>query len=111
MLIKGGFHLTKWLSSSQALMTTIRTEDRFKPTLNLALDALPTEKTLGMFWDFERDQFVFKIRVMEEASTKRSIFTAASSIYDPLGLLSPVTLPVKILSWEQVRVAVLTQSK
>ena len=34
---------------------------------------------------------------MQQATTKRSILHAVADLYDPLGLISPVTLPGKLL--------------
>ena len=96
MLQKGGFRLTKWLSSRE-VMAGIKSEERIKPTLNLDLDPLPTEKTLGVYWNSEEDVFLFKIKLQTGANTKRTILSATSSVYDPLGFLSPVIFTSKII--------------
>ena len=69
-----------------------------------------TSKALGVFWNQESDQFVFHPKtLLKEASrfgkipTKRQIFSLAQSLFDPLGLLSPVVLVAKLIMqriWE-----------
>ena len=97
MLKRGGFRLTKWLSSSRTLMSEIDCKERLDPTLDLEFDPLPTEKTLGIFWDSDADDFLFRIKTLHQAKTKREIFSSVSSIYEPLGFLSPVVLLAKTL--------------
>ena len=100
MLARGGFHLTKWLSSSRSVMSGIAAKERIDPTLDLDLDPLPTEKTLGVYWDSERDAFLFKVQTLPGASTKRQILSSTACIYDPLGFLAPVILSAKMLLQE-----------
>ena len=95
LLKRGGFHLNQWLSSSRAVLATLPPEDRSQPTLNLDLDELPSERTLGVLWDSESDSFKFKIKLDSEANTKRKILRVVASIYDPLGLLAPVVITAK----------------
>ena len=59
-----------------------------------------TEGVLGLRWNAEMDTLHFKFKTQRrfpEGHTKRSILSAANSIYDPLGLLTPFTSKVKIL--------------
>ncbi|XP_038061120.1 uncharacterized protein LOC119731907 [Patiria miniata] len=69
LLAKGGFRLTKWA----------------------------LERTLGVRWDVEADQFGFEAAVKCKPATRRGILSTVSSLYDPLGFLAPFILPVKIL--------------
>jgi hypothetical protein len=95
LLKRGGFHLNQWLSSSRAVLATLPSEDRSQPMLNLDLDKLPAERTLGVLWDSDSDSFKFKIKIDSEANTKRKILRVVASIFDPLGLLTPVVLTAK----------------
>ena len=94
--MKGGFHLTKWTSNSRELLASIPKDERAKEVKDLDLDKLPIERALGIQWSAESDEFYFKIVIKERPLTKREILSVMSSIYDPLGLLSPVILPVKV---------------
>lgn len=88
LLKLGGFHLNQWLSSSRAVLAALPSEDRSQPTLNLDLDKLPAERTLGVLWDSDSDSFKFKIKIDSEANTKRKILRVVASIFDPLHLLA-----------------------
>ena len=60
------------------------------------------QKTLGLRWHMETDQFIFDLNEITRVSdatpikTKRSITSIVSKIYDPLGILSPVVIPFKL---------------
>lgn len=57
--------------------------------LNMELDLLPVERVL-VEWCIKSDSFKFKI-VLKDRPLTRTV----SSIYDPLGMLSPVVLTAK----------------
>ena len=57
-----------------------------------------TVKTLGIKWLPNEDNFVFTIKESEKSIfTKRSMLSDISTIFDPLGLLTPVTLKLKLI--------------
>ena len=63
------------------------------------LDSDEITKVLGMRWKPEDDVMTFANRDIPELDTvtKRDILKYSSRIYDPLGLLSPVTVRAKLL--------------
>ena len=93
----GGFHLTKWASNSRAFLMTVPENERAKEVkdLDLAKDALPVERALGVLWCIESDCFKFRVNLSRKAVTRRGVLSVVSSIYDPLGFLAPVVLPAK----------------
>lgn len=95
---KGGFQLSKWMSNSR-FMSRIPEEYRSKSIKELDLDKddLPMERVLGLHWCTEENKFTFRLSIKEHPYTRRGILSMVSSIYDPLGFLSPFTLPVKQL--------------
>ena len=58
---------------------------------------MPINRTLGLHWDAERDVFCFKTVSTNKPATKRGILSTISSLFDPLGFLSPFILPIKVL--------------
>ena len=52
---------------------------------------MPEEKALGVLWKPE-DIIGFKISIVEKPLTSRGLLAMLSSIYDPLGLVSPFLL-------------------
>ena len=60
------------------------------------------EKVLGLIWDRQKDTLKFDFEeilkdVSVETVTKRSILSSTAKIFDPLGVLSPVVIMLKIL--------------
>uniref|UniRef100_A0A7I4Z578 CCHC-type domain-containing protein n=1 Tax=Haemonchus contortus TaxID=6289 RepID=A0A7I4Z578_HAECO len=58
------------------------------------LSANTLQKVLGIRWQSEKDELLLTCRYRPTSgkSTKRSISEQAASVYDPLGLLTPLTL-------------------
>ena len=63
ILSKGGFRLTKWLSNSSEVLDCIPRVERAPSVLRLDLDKVnsPIQRTLGLEWDLEKDEFTFKV--------------------------------------------------
>ncbi|KAK3735237.1 hypothetical protein QZH41_008431 [Actinostola sp. cb2023] len=101
---QGGFNLTKFICNDRDVLESIPLEHRSKEvkSLDLECDDLPIERALGVQWCVETDifQFKFRITVSNKPLTRRGILSTVSSIYDPLGILSPFTLVAKKLLQE-----------
>jgi len=96
MLNRGGFNLTKWTSNDKDVINSIEDSDKAKSVKNLSLDDnLPTERALGVVWNIKDDKLTIKSQVPEKPVTRRGILSATSSVYDPLGIVSPFILPAK----------------
>ena len=67
--------------------------------LPLRIDADETIKTLGIQWNPSSDMFGFTVTVVaaREVSTKGTILSDMSRVFDPLGWLGPVTIRAKVL--------------
>ena len=91
----------KWLSNSTAVLTTIPPEERASE-VELEYENLPTVKTLGILWNASDDSFTFKPTKPSEDMklTKRNFFSKISTLFDPLGFLSPYTIRAKVLMQE-----------
>ena len=90
---QAGFNLRSWSSNNETLRQVLEqegTQDKDSET-----------KTLGMRWDPESDQMYYPKTKLSTNNdlllTKREILKESSSVFDPLGLLSPVTVRSKIL--------------
>ncbi|XP_068250223.1 uncharacterized protein [Palaemon carinicauda] len=70
---------------------------------NLDMESLMT-RALGMLWDLKEDSFKFSIELKDNPFTRRGLLSTISSLYDPLGLLSPIILPAKKLLQELCQV-------
>ncbi|XP_048587702.1 uncharacterized protein LOC125570270 [Nematostella vectensis] len=95
LLARGGFRLTKWMSNSREVVSSIPNDERAPSMKNrdLNLDGLPVDKALGMCWDVEQDTFFFRSLKEMNANTRRGILSVVSSLYDPLGIVAPPDSP------------------
>ena len=102
---RGGFVLEKWVSNSRSVLQSTAEYQRAKDLkeLDLDRDKLPIERALGLLWCVESDSFKFKMEVKQHSLTRRGMLSTTSSVYDPLGFLSPVTLSAKMLQQELCR--------
>ena len=82
------------LSNSKQVLASIPAEECRKCGLDqdLGFGMLPTEKVLGIYWNTEEDNIGFEVRLKGKPNTKRGMLSVVSSIYDPLGLVSPIIL-------------------
>lgn len=85
-----GFVLRKWTSNVPEL------SDTNKP---FAFDEQAASKTLGLLWDSSSDSLRYNIGLNTTTNkvTKRQILSCIAQIFDPLGLLSPVTVTAKVI--------------
>ncbi|XP_045777393.1 uncharacterized protein LOC123875556 isoform X2 [Maniola jurtina] len=106
-LASAGMPLRKWKSNNSLLMT----DESKQSSVDLNIGALECSKTLGLYWNNLLDQFYFQINCnIPTEATKRSILSVISQIFDPMGLLTPCTVTMKImlqklwlhkLSWDE----------
>ena len=61
------------------------------------LTAHHSQSTLGVTWDTAKDTLSLKYIVRGQFFTKRGMLSTISSVYDPFGIIAPVTLAGRIL--------------
>ena len=107
LLQTAGHTLRKWASNHSAFLDTIPKE--LQETQQKSLDNEDGVTTLGLLWNPKHDQLlvkniITKVQTTEyTVSTKRKVLATTASIFDPLGLLSPVVIAYKIFlqkSWQ-----------
>lgn len=104
MCSKRGIRLHKLLSNSKEVLAQMPEKDCAKElNLNLSYETLPTTKTLGIQWCIELDAFQFRISLSSKPPTRRGMLSTLSSVYDPLGVISPVILVAKQLLQEMCK--------
>ena len=95
-LMKGGFNMTKFASSSKRVLQSIPEKDRKIGIKNSdLLGSLPKDRALGVLWNVENDTLGFKVNLKEKPLTRRGVLSVLSSIYDPLGFGAPFLLKGK----------------
>eukprot|EP00794_Sanderia_malayensis_P004021 gene4021-4570_t len=90
----GGFNLTKFASNDKEVLESIPQDARSKEVkkCDLAVDNLPAERALGVYWCVENDTLGFRIELNDKPLTRRGVLSSISSIYDPLGVAAPFLL-------------------
>ena len=87
MCQKVGFKLTKFISNSREVLTTIPEERHHQKIKDqdLNIGDLPVQRALGVHWNIENDYLGFKINLKDKPLTRRGMLsTISSSVYDPL---------------------------
>ena len=97
LLAKGGFRLTKWLSTSHEVMETIPDEEKSKSAQENMPSVGIRQNVLGVSWDVITDEFYFKVDVSDVRCTKRKMLSVTNFLYDPLGFVTPVVLKARLL--------------
>nr|CAH7716533.1 unnamed protein product [Callosobruchus chinensis] len=97
IFLQRGFELRKWKSNDKNVLSDIDIEHTSNIVEFSANKDLET-KTLGLFWKCDQDTLTYKINVDNSHSgqmTKRIILSRISTIFDPLGLVSPCIITAK----------------
>ena len=88
------FNLRSWASNSVEVQSQAQTHD--------VAERDETTKVLGLLWHTDSDtlSLASKITIGDHPVTKREILQGLLSIFNPLGLITPVTIQAKILLQE-----------
>ena len=102
---KGGFRLHKFTSNSKEVMSSVRQEDRLTDLTDYRLisDDTTIERALGVHWCIESDTLQFRIILQDKPLSRRGILSTVSSLFDPLGLITPFILVGKRILQELCR--------
>ncbi|XP_064639523.1 uncharacterized protein LOC135495051 [Lineus longissimus] len=94
---RGGFNLHDYVCNHKQFVDQIPLASRAKDfqCIDLNNDDLPTERTLGIVRRVQSDAFEFQIEMRDKPLTRRGLLSVISSVYDPLGLVSPFVLKGK----------------
>lgn len=105
------FSLRKWVTNEPSIFKDfIHTIDDNQEHITIAFEQ--NSKLLGLLWSPGNDSFMYQIKAdhLSNKVTKRTILSAISQIFDPLGLLGPCITQAKImlqklwsakLSWDE----------
>ena len=97
---RGGFRLHKCVSNKQEVLKAIDTSGRAIQEVDFEQKEAPIQRTLGIRWNIREDSFTFICQPKEVSMTKRRIVSLVSSIFDPIGYISPFTVRAKFIIQE-----------
>lgn len=96
--LKGGcFPLRKWMSNEQAILSDVSRENEEFGVVEFGENE--NAKTLGLMWSCASDYLTYKIKNfnIDDKVTKRKVLSNIAQVFDPLGMLSPCVIVVKML--------------
>ena len=100
VLAEGNFNLVGWTSNLPSFTASLT--PGWQPKANVETDSLPigaddSEMVLGMTWKHGRDVLGFRAVGKNEVTyTRLGLASKVAAIFDPLGLVAPVTVKGKI---------------
>lgn len=96
---EGNLRLPKVASNKEEVMSAFASDDLAKDLkdLDIGNDQLPVQRSLGLNWDLMSDTFTFRVTAAKKPYTPRGILSVINSLYDPLGLVAPVTIRGKMI--------------
>lgn len=99
MLAESNLRLHKVASNSSQVMEAFPAEDRAKDLkdLDLGMDPLPLQRSLGLYWNLETDSFTYLVSQEKKPFTRRGVLSTVNSLYDPLGFVAPIIMQGKAL--------------
>lgn len=120
-MAEGGFKRRKWLTNDKALRDRIEQNEnpsnakgKNDDEETFAKIALGTgsgikkgcHKVLGLPWDLESDSIAVSFEKLVERArgmrpTKRNLLSLLAGLFDPLGVISPMIVPMKTLCCEK----------
>ncbi|XP_062538531.1 uncharacterized protein LOC134206817 [Armigeres subalbatus] len=105
---QGGFEIRNWTTNSRRVLECMHGSTDEEKSLDLS-PQMTTEKVLGMWWCTSTDVFTFKVKwdrydtdlwEGNRRFTKREVLRVLMTIFDPLGLIAPFLMFLKILLQE-----------
>ncbi|XP_062541433.1 uncharacterized protein LOC134209465 [Armigeres subalbatus] len=101
LLGRGGFQLRKWASNNPIVLEGLA-PSQIGTQSTLKFNHCEPIKALGVCWEPGPDQLLFESTIVsgDGFPTKRSILSAVSKHFDPLGLTTPVVIRSKMLLQE-----------
>ena len=64
------------------------------------LTSHPSQSTLGISWNLEEDSLGLRFQVTAKPFNKRGLLSVVGTLYDPMGLIAPITLWGRLLQRE-----------
>ena len=105
ILSKTKSHLEQYnIKLHKVVSNSTEVVDYFPKDMRSTSTTIPAEKSnshaLGVEWNTDQDEFVITPNIPSRPFTKRGILSVINSLYDPIGLASPVILQGRLIQRE-----------
>ena len=97
ILSKYHIRLHKIISNDKNVMNAFPDSELAEPITEVSFGDKHLHRTLGLAWNLERDELFIMADIPSKPFTKRGLLSVVGSLYDPLGIVNPVTLRGKVL--------------
>ena len=100
ILIKGGFNLTKWITSDDEVKSQIPETDMSTKVVKTFEAEPQSSSTLELNWNVDTDSLIVCRGIEQEVPakiTQRIVLSFVSAVFDPLGICSPFTIRMRFL--------------
>ena len=97
LLALRGFKLTKCLSSSDRVMSSVLEEEKSKAARSNLPSVAPQQRVFGISWNTATNEFLFTADLPNFPITKRGMLAVTNPLYDPLGFVAPVVFLARLL--------------
>lgn len=84
----------KIASNSETVLDSVPPEERASKQYSIGA----SERALGIQWSTTNDTFKFQIDLKSFPATRRGILATTASVFDPIGLLSPLILKGRFIT-------------
>lgn len=98
-LAESNLRLHKFVSNSPTVISAFPPEDCVPviKDLDLSEETTPMQRSLGLLWEIRMDTFTFSASTVLKPFTRRGVLSTVNSVFDPMGLLAPVTIEGRAL--------------
>ena len=93
---RGNLRVHKLLSNKSEVLQVFPPSDCAVDVGNVTLCS-STERALGVLWSLKSDSFTYNYNTSNEPCTRRTMLSDIASLYDPMGLISPLILSGRII--------------
>ena len=97
LLAKFNIRLHKIMSNSAEVLAAFPGSELADVSISLCVDEMQPTRTLGVKWNIANDTFTVEVNTNNKQFTKRGVLATVNSVYDPNGIVCPVTLTGKLI--------------
>ena len=97
LLSRYNIRLHKIAATDSEVSQAFPESERVQKVESVNIEHSESHSALGISWNIPEDRLQLNVSVPEKAFTKRGVLSVNGSLYDPLGLASPVALKGRLL--------------